>query len=617
MGNINITDYVDISSWEIGNYMAAICCGVNLLIFTPIMAVYAYKYNQRRNKSKYIRYYQTRNVIIIRFWFLCNFYYISIHVILLSVIQFYFEGSNFDYYFSDFAIISFIFLIFVLRMWILYFNYMWSMSQLDLIWKRQINEQYSNWYLQHKKKFGSAKYCFFIILLPFYILLNTSLYIVALEFSALIWYAASFATVCILILFIVILNIKLERCHFADNYGIQEEMSRCAHFIILLFMIATALYFVFDDDDIREWMITISMSIGCVLVTIISSGGVIHIQDRQDRLYKKVQNKFSPFNLKGHYVPIPSNHESPPTNQSSNTGTCNHSSEIKSFLEEEFMNCEPNYERLKKHSLTPEPQYVIMNKSNNNNSIVGVGGGAMTDNYNYKEKRQRSKRSISKSIIEADAQGRLELAHVITNPKLLNVFAQFLCVEWNIEALLFIIEIVQFKRYIRENQNDCSSILGEYLSIPEHEDLPKFDRLIQDEKEISITNGVDVYMYAIYIINKYIKSDGTHEINIPGRVKNKIINQATNIETIRQLNMEKLQVLFDDAFVEILSLLQDPLSRFSSWEEFTFYLKSIGPNAYSFFPKCSHCIRRSCCCCWCWCCNPKGYYKDYKRKLPR
>ncbi len=179
-------------------------------------------------------------------------------------------------------------------------------------------------------------------------------------------------------------------------------------------------------------------------------------------------------------------HSSPPTNQSSKSN--NHSTEIKSFLEEEFMT---HSEPLKhKRSLTPEDenniiknnnaQCVLMSKVNNNSMVTGIHRNAydkismLTDSqspksYNYINKR--SKRSISKSIIEADAQGRLELVHVITNPKLLNVFAQFLCVQFSIENLLFIIEIVQFKRYIRATQNDCSSILGEYFSIPEHEDL--------------------------------------------------------------------------------------------------------------------------------------------------
>ncbi len=47
-----------------------------------------------------------------------------------------------------------------------------------------------------------------------------------------------------------------------------------------------------------------------------------------------------------------------------------------------------------------------------------------------------------------------------------------------------------------------------------------------------MTSGVDVYMYALYIINKYIKSDATHEINIPGRVKNNIIEKGYNKKII-------------------------------------------------------------------------------------
>lgn len=190
--------------------------------------------------------------------------------------------------------------------------------------------------------------------------------------------------------------------------------------------------------------------------------------------------------------------------------------------------------------------------------------------------KKRSNRSISKSIILAEAQGRLELSHVLTNSKLLNVFAQFLCVEFNIENLLFIIEIVQFKRYIKENEEDCSSILGEYLSIPQHRDLPHFENRMDEEemmKSLSIVSRVtlaagrkpksklDVYLYGLYIVNKYIRFDSSHEINIPGRVRRRIIRKTGNEQQIRKLSISQLQVAFDDAFVEILALLQDPLSR--------------------------------------------------------
>ena len=185
-----------------------------------------------------------------------------------------------------------------------------------------------------------------------------------------------------------------------------------------------------------------------------------------------------------------------------------------------------------------------------------------------------------------------------------------------IENLLFIIEIVQFKRYIQENEEECSSILGEYLSIPQHADLPHFENRVDEEeimKSLSIVSRVtlatgrkpktkmDVYLYGLYIVNKYIRFDSSHEINIPGRIRRKIVKRTGDEQRIRQLSMEELQVAFDEAFVEILALLQDPLSRFASWEQFNTYLRAIGPTAYPFFPRCKD-LRRSC---GCPCCNAK------------
>eukprot|EP01084_Bolivina_argentea_P208695 355706_1 len=69
-------------------------------------------------------------------------------------------------------------------------------------------------------------------------------------------------------------------------------MSQCLHVVILLFCVGTAIYFIFDNPDIREWTISITMSIGCTLLTVISSGGVIHIQDRQHIIYQRVQQQY-------------------------------------------------------------------------------------------------------------------------------------------------------------------------------------------------------------------------------------------------------------------------------------------------------------------------------------
>ena len=169
-----LSNLVDFSEWDIAEYMAAICLISNIFIFTPIMLICSCKFIRRRYKTEYMRYFQTRNIGLIKFWLFCNFYYVSIHVMLLYVIQNYFEGTYWEDYFAGYVIISFVLCIFALRYWILYFDYFFNMSQLDLIWKRQINAGYSNWFLSHKQ-FGSAKFCFFAICLPFYILLNAAL----------------------------------------------------------------------------------------------------------------------------------------------------------------------------------------------------------------------------------------------------------------------------------------------------------------------------------------------------------------------------------------------------------------------------------------------------------
>ena len=354
--------------------------------------------------------------------------------------------------------------------------------------------------------------------------------------------------------------------------------------VISLFIICIALYFVFDTEDIQEWMITIIMSIGCMLLTVISTGGVICIQNRQNRVYRKIQKKF----------------KRKPNTKCLRTD-CNTD---KTSQQQEIL-LKDNDEILSALGISTHDE--------SGHKISGLTASMSSQrSHRFQDGKKRSQQSISKSIIEADAKGQLELSQVITNPKFLNLFAQFLCNEFNVENLLFIIEIVQFKRYIKENESDHSSVLGEFISIPQHQDLPHFDQVDKDSM-ISVTdpNVIDVYKYGLYIVNKYIVSNSSHEINISHRNRKCIVAKAKDLKRIRELSVDNLQVLFDAAFVEILLLLQDPLSRFASWEEFNVYLRAIGPTAYPFFPRCT-------CVCFCWCCcaeNTGSDVMDDKQEL--
>ena len=266
--------------------------------------------------------------------------------------------------------------------------------------------------------------------------------------DAEIWYAASCGVVLVMVIFISILCLKLQRSDFADNYGIQSEMSRSAHIIILLFAVAVGLYFLLDHykygQTAQESMITILMSIGLMSLTIVSTGGVIYIQDRQDRIYNKVQQKFAGIYPKSNGHDFNQNdfiqHPDP---KIPNIPTIPTITPIRNGKESVH---KAQYEQLKdpleeSQDLTSslvmdqrqKSQYQAMAGSSPSQDISAVSAvTAMESPKSQRESKKRSNRSISKSIMEAEAQGRLELSHVLTNSKLLNVFAQFLCVEFNV-----------------------------------------------------------------------------------------------------------------------------------------------------------------------------------------
>eukprot|EP01084_Bolivina_argentea_P056069 102672_1 len=213
------------------------------------------------------------------------------------------------------------------------------------------------------------------------------------------------------------------------------------------------------------------MSVGCSLLTYLSTGGVIFTQNRQETIYKILQKRYDVNNPNGR-----NKGDRPKQDAIAETPDV----AIKLFLEEEFTSENAPLRPLLKpsfsagNSLTEEtnPSYLLISNKNTSTaisytgntgkSVTGAGSGMIWDSFsprsgggggNKKDRKKQSRRSFSKSVLKAEAQGRLELSHVITNSRLLNIFAQFLCSEFSSENLLFIIEIVQFKRCIKENEN--------------------------------------------------------------------------------------------------------------------------------------------------------------------
>ena len=84
---------------------------------------------------------------------------------------------------------------FVWRFWSISYDIKWTKYIINHQWKIIINpshadnmynnkaESESNWYLTHKQ-FGSAKFCFFFIVLPFYIIINVGQHIFIAAFCA-------------------------------------------------------------------------------------------------------------------------------------------------------------------------------------------------------------------------------------------------------------------------------------------------------------------------------------------------------------------------------------------------------------------------------------------------
>ena len=161
--------------------LIALCaCCINLLIFLPITLFYAFRFYKRSKNVNYSRYYETRNKTLIIVWLGTNIYWLSIHTIFVACIQLFVKSSSsswtmLDFIFSDsFFIISIILVVLCLRMWKLYFDQSYAISSMQQMWKKQLNDSYSNWFIQNKKHYGSLKHCVIRFAIPIFVIFNAA-----------------------------------------------------------------------------------------------------------------------------------------------------------------------------------------------------------------------------------------------------------------------------------------------------------------------------------------------------------------------------------------------------------------------------------------------------------
>jgi len=170
--------------------------------------------------------------------------------------------------------------------------------------------------------------------------------------------------------------------------------------------------------------------------------------------------------------------------------------------------------------------------------------------------------SRSNLDVFSDEKG-LSLIEVVRNDAGISLFAAYLVREYAHESMLFILEVFQFRKQFKHLPavNDNSS---PEFQISDY--VPKCRTL----KE----NPDDYYKQAEVIRDRFIPYSSNLCINISHGMRKEL-------ETIdfRQLPLEDLAVVFDNAYRKMFSLLRDPFFRFRETYEYEALAKEMKPTA--------------------------------------
>lgn len=161
----------------------------------------------------------------------------------------------------------------------------------------------------------------------------------------------------------------------------------------------------------------------------------------------------------------------------------------------------------------------------------------------------------SKSLDTGSEEAR-SLQSILADDKLLDLFANHLTKEMCIECLLSVIEMQQFKNYLKKQLNVEHAIVIVDLS----SNVPRSE-LVYGKQEPTL----DAFKEIAYELHKkYVEEGSEFEINISSRMRRGLESKISDHAQWMKDNVTKddLSLLFDDAMEENIKLLNQSKGRF-------------------------------------------------------
>eukprot|EP01084_Bolivina_argentea_P295907 509564_1 len=164
------------------------------------------------------------------------------------------------------------------------------------------------------------------------------------------------------------------------------------------------------------------------------------------------------------------------------------------------------------------------------------------------------------------------------DPTGINAFAEWLVGEFNVESLLFIIEVSQFRTLLRKHiyttqctENKFDDSVTYYFEIANNIPLTQIiNESVITEEDNDKDTKYNFSQIVQKIYEKYIKfEDSDLCINISYGQRSKLNNI-----TFEDLDIISLYHVLDEVFLEILRVLRDPFSRFTKTDTYKQFISN-------------------------------------------
>ena len=175
----------------------------------------------------------------------------------------------------------------------------------------------------------------------------------------------------------------------------------------------------------------------------------------------------------------------------------------------------------------------------------------------------RTEKSISgdASSLDTGNEAARSLQSILADDGLLDLFAVHLIKEWCIECLLSLIEMQQFKSYLKEQLNVEYHVQIVELS----PNCPRSQLVFKEE-----TPTLDTFKEIAYeIYKKYVEVGSEFEINISSRMREELKVQMSDYDSWMASNVtqDELSWIFDDVMDQNIKLLNQSKDRFHEYHE--------------------------------------------------